>query len=110
MKNYPAILLVGFAGFLLLSMNSGSLAGNDLPGLEVEAGKQTPAKDVAAKKSFEKPPKVGTKAICPVMGTVFTVKKDTPRSEYKGRHYVFCCPGCKPKFDADPEKYADKNN
>lgn len=59
-----------------------------------------------APKSFDKPPAVGTKATCPVMVDEFTVKKDTPRSEYKGRHYVFCCPACKPKFDANPEKYA----
>jgi YHS domain-containing protein len=58
-----------------------------------------------APKSFDKPPAVGTKATCPVMGTKFKVTKDTKRSEYKGRHYVFCCPGCKPKFDSNPGKY-----
>ena len=26
-------------------------------------------------------------------------------SQYKGRTYYFCAPGCKKKFDADPEKY-----
>ena len=71
------------------------------------AGKDAP-KATAAQKSFDSPPAVGTKAICPVMGSEFTVKKDTTRSEHKGRHYAFCCPGCKPKFDADPAKYTGK--
>jgi YHS domain-containing protein len=62
-------------------------------------------KGAEAKKSFDKPPPVGTEAICPVMGSKFKVTKDTTRSEYKGRHYVFCCSGCKPMFDADPGKY-----
>ena len=26
-------------------------------------------------------------------------------SEYKGKTYYFCAPGCKKKFDAAPEKY-----
>lgn len=26
-------------------------------------------------------------------------------SEYKGRKYYFCAPGCKRAFDANPEKY-----
>jgi YHS domain-containing protein len=28
------------------------------------------------------------------------------RSEYKGRTYFFCAPGCKKRFDTDPAKYA----
>lgn len=54
---------------------------------------------------FSSPPAVGTSVTCPVSGHVFTVDKDSPRSEYKGKHLVFCCMGCKPLFDADPEKY-----
>ena len=51
---------------------------------------------------------MGTQSTCPVMGTKFPVKKDSKRSEYKGKHYVFCCPGCKPMFDENPEKYIKK--
>lgn len=29
-------------------------------------------------------------------------------SEYKGQTVALCCGNCKKKFDADPEKYADK--
>lgn len=28
------------------------------------------------------------------------------KSEYKGKTYYFCAPGCKKEFDANPEKYA----
>jgi YHS domain-containing protein len=28
-------------------------------------------------------------------------------SEYKGKKYYFCAPGCKKQFEADPEKYAE---
>jgi Cu+-exporting ATPase len=27
------------------------------------------------------------------------------KSEYKGRTYYFCAPGCKASFEKDPEKY-----
>ncbi len=27
------------------------------------------------------------------------------KSEYKGRTYYFCAPGCKKRFDANPEAY-----
>ncbi len=27
------------------------------------------------------------------------------KSEYKGRKYYFCAPGCKSMFDKDPAKY-----
>jgi YHS domain-containing protein len=27
------------------------------------------------------------------------------KSEYKGKTYYFCAPGCKSAFDKDPEKY-----
>lgn len=26
-------------------------------------------------------------------------------SEYKGKKYYFCAPGCKKSFDANPDKY-----
>jgi YHS domain-containing protein len=59
----------------------------------------------AVKNGFDKMPPVGTKAKCPVMGNEFEVKKDSLSSVYKGKTYLFCCPACKPKFDADPKKY-----
>lgn len=45
-------------------------------------------------------------AVCPVSGETFTPDASSPRSEYNGKTYVFCCGGCKKKFDADPGKFA----
>ena len=42
---------------------------------------------------------------CPVMGK--PINKEF-YAEYKGQKVYFCCAGCKPKFDADPEKYIAK--
>lgn len=40
----------------------------------------------------------------PVCG--MTVPETSPLvSDYKGDKYYFCAPGCKGRFDADPEKY-----
>ncbi len=56
---------------------------------------------------FDEKPAVGTEARCPVMKDVFTVKEDSPTATYKGKTYVFCCPGCKPQFEQNPEKYLE---
>ena len=46
-------------------------------------------------------------SVCPVMGG--KVEKDTPyKVEYKGKVIGFCCGECLEKFNADPEKYAQK--
>lgn len=48
-------------------------------------------------------------AVCPVMGTkIPDVTKAAGKSVYKGKTYYFCCPGCKPLFDKNPEKYIKK--
>lgn len=51
---------------------------------------------------------IGKEATCPVSGEKFKVTEKTPFSTYKGTNYYFCCPGCKPKFDAEPEKFIKK--
>jgi YHS domain-containing protein len=54
----------------------------------------------------EKVVSVGTEQkVCPIMGesinkAVFTV--------YKGKKVYFCCPGCKPEFEKNPEKFLAK--
>ena len=56
--------------------------------------------------AFDTAQPVGAKATCPVMGGgEFTVTENSLRSEHNGKHVVFCCPGCKPKFEANPEQY-----
>ena len=44
---------------------------------------------------------------CPVMGgKIDPAKKASLQySDYQGTRYYFCCPGCKPQFDAQPAKY-----
>ncbi len=32
------------------------------------------------------------------------------KSEYKGKMYYFCAPGCKKAFDANPEMYISEGN
>lgn len=61
--------------------------------------------DKAAK---EEAPAADAKAemvTCPVSGEEFALTADTPKSEYNGKTYYFCCNGCKPKFDADPAAF-----
>lgn len=50
--------------------------------------------------------KAAKKEVCAVMGDKFDVNAKTLKSTYKGKTYYFCCPGCKPTFDKNPEKYA----
>ncbi len=45
---------------------------------------------------------------CPVRGEVMKKSEAKISTEYKGKTYYFCCPGCKEKFLKDPEKYAQK--
>ena len=48
---------------------------------------------------------IGQQTTCPVMG--LPIDKDL-FTVYKGKKVYFCCPGCKPEFEKDPEKYLAK--
>ena len=65
-------------------------------------------KSADAPKVFDAPQNPGTAATCPVTGETFTITKETKHSEYKGKYVYFCCAGCKPQFDKEPEKYLGK--
>jgi YHS domain-containing protein len=41
---------------------------------------------------------------CPVSGKEFTKSEASPKYEYEGKTYYFCCAGCKAKFAENPEK------
>jgi YHS domain-containing protein len=41
----------------------------------------------------------------PVCGMTVDEKKAAAKSEYRGKTYYFCAPGCKAAFDKDPDKY-----
>src|SRR5215211_6265028 len=45
-------------------------------------------------------------AVDPVCGMTVEVAGARHVAGYSGRDYYFCCPGCKRKFEAEPEKYA----
>lgn len=40
-----------------------------------------------------------------VCGMDIDAKTAKWKSDYKSKAYYFCAPGCKQKFDRDPEKY-----
>ncbi|MGW8225546.1 MAG: YHS domain-containing protein [Anaerolineales bacterium] len=44
-------------------------------------------------------------AIDPVCGMQVDEKDAKWTSEYQGKKFYFCAPGCKASFDKDPEKY-----
>lgn len=44
-------------------------------------------------------------AIDPVCKMEVEESSAAAKSEYKGKTYYFCAPGCKKAFDADPQKY-----
>jgi YHS domain-containing protein len=33
------------------------------------------------------------------------VKEDSPKAEYNGKTYYFCCPHCIEKFEANPAQF-----
>ncbi len=75
-------------------------AGEEMDHAEVDAE--------GARAAFDSPPPIGEKGICPVSGMAYVVDESTVFSEHEGKHYGFCCPGCKPKFDADPASFLGK--
>ena len=42
----------------------------------------------------------------PICGMEVDEKNAKWTSQYKGKTYHFCAPGCKKKFEQDPSKYA----
>jgi Cu2+-exporting ATPase len=51
----------------------------------------------------------GDLAVCPVMPSNVVVKPEAEEAgfyrDYEGQRYWFCCGGCGPRFDADPERF-----
>lgn len=48
-------------------------------------------------------------AIDPVCGMEVDEASAPARSEYGGKTYYFCAPGCKRAFDRDPEKFVGEH-
>lgn len=51
---------------------------------------------------------VGDRTICPTSGEEFVVSADSPKYEYQGKTYYFCCGGCDAEFAKDPQKFLKK--
>jgi YHS domain-containing protein len=50
------------------------------------------------------------KQIDPVCGMEVDPNNAAGESQYQGKTYYFCAPGCKREFDRDPEKYVNKTS
>ncbi|MGI8742294.1 MAG: YHS domain-containing protein [Bryobacteraceae bacterium] len=44
----------------------------------------------------------------PICGMQVNEQDAAGQSEYNGKTYYFCSPGCKQKFDQDPAQFANK--
>ena len=42
-----------------------------------------------------------------ICGMEVDEKRAAGKSEYEGRPYYFCSPGCQQRFEADPARYSD---
>lgn len=90
-----------FLAFALAASCGGSHHDAAAPASSAPASSTAPASGVV-------PPgqaKVGDKTTCPVSGEEFTVTESSPKVEYEGKTYYFCCPGCDKKFQSNPQKY-----
>jgi len=101
-KKIHLVIAVLFAGVILFNgckksepapapTPSGTMEGHDHAAMTTEAAKQTAA--------------TAEQTTCPVMGGAIDKNLFT---EYKGKKVYFCCPDCKAKFEAEPEKYIAK--
>jgi len=93
------------AGVLAASLLCSGLAGAEGGKATAPEGTDQTKSAVSAPMGFDAEQPEGTKTRCPVMKEEFQIAKDTLHSEYKGKHYYFCCSMCKGRFDSDPEKY-----
>lgn len=49
----------------------------------------------------------GDITVCPMSGKKFEVAESSPRFDYEGHNFVFCCANCVKKIEADPGKHLD---
>lgn len=71
------------------------------------------AQNAAQPQAKQDQTKAENTVFCPVTGEKITVNETTPRAQYNGKTYYFCCQNCLEKFNKEPQKYAKaelKNN
>lgn len=54
--------------------------------------------------------RVGDRTRCPVSGEEFVVTESSPKAEYNGKTYYFCCGGCDAKFKENPQKFLNSGS
>lgn len=54
--------------------------------------------------------KVENYTFCPVTREKVIINGNTPKAEYNGKTYYFCCINCLEKFNKEPAKYSKKNS
>ena len=64
-----------------------------------------PPEPAAPTQTKELAPATAEQTMCPVMKG--PINKDY-FTTYQGKKVYFCCPGCKEKFEKEPQKYLDK--
>jgi YHS domain-containing protein len=52
--------------------------------------------------------RLGDRTTCPVSGEEFIVSDTSPKVDYEGQIYYFCCASCVKEFQANPAKYVGK--
>jgi Cu+-exporting ATPase len=80
-----------------------------MPWLRERAGARGSATPPHQEDAHNEHAHTGTEAVMakdPVCGMDVDPAAAAGMSEYKGRAYYFCAPGCKRAFDGDPGKYA----
>jgi YHS domain-containing protein len=102
-----ALMLVGLAS--ACGGASSAAPGSTSPASSAPAPKASSPTDRAASGiKAAGDAKVGDRTTCPTSGEEFVVTADSPKFDYKGKTYYFCCGGCDSKFANDPEKYLNK--
>ena len=115
-KKIHLMIAVLFAGVILFNgckksepapapTPSGTMQGHDHGAMTTEAAKQTAATAEQAAATAEQTAATVEQTTCPVMGGAIDKNIFV---EYKDKKVYFCCPECKAKFEAEPEKYIAK--
>ena len=68
---------------------------------------QTETRAPAAQTEIRAPgeARIGDRTTCPVSHEEFLVSATSPRAEYAGKTYYFCCADCAQKFEAEPARF-----
>ncbi len=107
-KNVWTVLLVTSVVFVGLSVLNGCKKSEQAPPPQTTGttqGMQGHEHPAATTEAATETAVAGEQTVCPVMGGAIDKAVFV---EYQGKKVYFCCPACKPKFEAEPAKYIAK--